>query len=333
VHSPDGPLQKNEGERVKGYSKVLKPLTVVLLVLLPPLTGQNYYFLHVSIMVGIFFILAQGLNILFGYTGQISIGHAAFYAIGAYASAILAGTLSFPFWVALLFAVLITGFIGFLLGLTCLRLRGEYLALTTVAFGEIVQIVLTQWEGLSGGPEGLLDIPYAQIGPFSFNTPVRFYYLTLVFGLFILILTRNLTSSKLGRTFRSIRDDPLAADVLGVNPTRGKLIAFVLSAVYTAIAGSLYAHYTQALLPDYFNLQLSVLIFMMVMLGGAGSLYGPVVGALLLTISFELLRSLQDYQMVIYGLIILLITIFAPDGLVGIIKKIFQKGSILFGRT
>ena len=319
---------------MKGCSGVLKIVAVVLLLLLPPLTGQNYYFLHVSIMVGIFFILAQGLNILFGYAGQISIGHAAFYAIGAYTSAILAGTLSFPFWAAMLVAILFTGFIGFLLGLTCLRLRGEYLALTTVAFGEIVQIVLTQWEELSGGPEGFLNIPYARIGPFSFDTPVRFYYLALCLALLILILTRNLTASKLGRSFRSIRDDPLAADILGVNPTKYKLIAFILSAFYAGLAGSLYAHFTRALLPDYFNLPLSVLIFMMVMLGGMGSLYGPVIGALLLTASFELLRSLEDYQMVIYGLIILLITIFAPEGLVGIInKKIFQKGSTILRRT
>jgi branched-chain amino acid transport system permease protein len=304
---------------------VLAIVGTVLLMILPFLTGQNYYFLHISITVGIFFILAQGLNILFGFAGQISIGHAAFYAIGAYTSALLAGRLGLPFWTSTFSAMLLTGLVGFLLGLTCLRLRGEYLAITTVAFGEIVQIIFTQWEDMSGGPEGFLDIPYAHLGPLVFNTPVRFYYLTLFVCLAVLLLTRNLTSSKLGRGFRSVRDDLLAANVLGVDTTRYKLIAFVLSAVYAALAGSLYAHFTRALLPDYFGLHLSVLIFMMVMLGGRGNLYGPLIGAVILTVSFELLRTFQVYQMVIYGVIILLITIFMPEGFVGILRKIVPK--------
>jgi branched-chain amino acid transport system permease protein len=315
------------------FSQILWISVLVLLLFLPTLSGENYYFLHISIMVGIFVILAQGLNILFGYAGQISIGHAAFYAIGAYASALLAARLSFPFWASSLLSLLFTGLVGFLLGLTCLRLRGEYLAITTVAFGEIVQVILTQWEEVSGGPEGFLNIPKAHIGSFLFDTPVRFYYLTLLITLLSLVLARNLTSFKLGRSFRSVRDDPLAANILGVDTTRVKLIAFVLSAAYSGLAGSLYAHYSRALLPDYFSLSLSVLIFMMVMLGGMGSLYGPVIGAILLTVSFELLRVLQVYQMVIYGVLVLLITIFAPEGLVGIVKGIVQKRSILSSRS
>jgi branched-chain amino acid transport system permease protein len=315
------------------FSQILWILVLVLLLLLPTLSGENYYFLHISIMVGIFIILAQGLNILFGYAGQISIGHAAFYAIGAYASALLAARLSFPFWASSLLALLFTGLVGFLLGLTCLRLRGEYLAITTVAFGEIVQVILTQWEEVSGGPEGFLNIPKAHIGSFLFDSPVRFYYLTLLITLLSLVLARNLTSFKLGRSFRSVRDDPLAANILGVDTTRVKLIAFVLSAAYSGLAGSLYAHYSRALLPDYFSLSLSVLIFMMVMLGGMGSLYGPVIGAILLTVSFELLRVFQIYQMVIFGVLVLLITIFAPEGLVGIVKGIVQKRSALSSRS
>jgi len=309
------------------FSQILWISVLVLLLFLPTLSGENYYFLHISIMVGIFVILAQGLNILFGYAGQISIGHAAFYAIGAYASALLAARFSFPFWASSFLSLLFTGLVGFLLGLTCLRLRGEYLAITTVAFGEIVQVILTQWEEVSGGPEGFLNIPKAHIGSFLFDTPVRFYYLILFITLLSLIVARNLTSFKLGRSFRSVRDDPLAANILGVDTTRVKLVAFVLSAAYSGLAGSLYAHYSRALLPDYFSLSLSVLIFMMVMLGGMGSLYGPVIGAILLTVSFELLRALQAYQMVIYGVLVLLITIFAPEGLVGIVKGIVQKRS------
>jgi branched-chain amino acid transport system permease protein len=315
------------------FSQILWISVLVLLLFLPTLSGENYYFLHISIMVGIFVILAQGLNILFGYAGQISIGHAAFYAIGAYASALAAAHLSLPFWGSVLAAILFASLVGFFLGLTCLRLRGEYLAITTVAFGEIVQVILTQWEEVSGGPEGFLNIPKAHIGSFLFDTPVRFYYLTLFITLLSLVLARNLTSFKLGRSFRSVRDDPLAANILGVDTTRVKLIAFVLSAAYSGLAGSLYAHYSRALLPDYFSLSLSVLIFMMVMLGGMGSLYGPVIGAILLTVSFELLRVLQVYQMVIYGVLVLVITIFAPEGLVGIVKGIVQKRSTLSSRS
>jgi branched-chain amino acid transport system permease protein len=303
-------------------------IALVLLFFLPSLSGNNYYVLHVSIMVGIFVILSQGLNILFGYAGQISIGHAAFYAIGAYASAIAAHHFSFPFGLALLSAVLFTGLIGFLLGLTCLRLRGEYLAITTVAFGEIVQVILTQWEEVSGGPEGFLTIPKAHLSFLTFDTPEKYYYLTLGITILIMILTRNLTSSKLGRSFRSVKDDILAANILGIDTTRVKIVAFVLSAAYSGLAGSLYAHYARALLPDYFNLSLSVLVFMMVMLGGMGNLYGPIVGAVLLTVSFELLRALQVYQMVIYGVVVLLITIFAPEGLVGIAMKMFRKKQV-----
>jgi len=276
-------------------------------------------------MVGIFIILSQGLNILFGYAGQISIGHAAFYAIGAYASAIAAHHFSFPFGLALVVALLFTSLIGFLLGITCLRLRGEYLAITTVAFGEIVQVILTQWEEVSGGPEGFLKIPKAQLGSFIFDTPEKYYYLILVVTVLVMLLTRNLTSSKLGRSFRGVKDDILAANILGIDTTRVKIVAFVISAAYSGLAGGLYAHYARALLPDYFNLSLSVLIFMMVMLGGMGNLYGPIVGAILLTVSFELLRALQVYQMVIYGIVVLLVTIFAPEGLMGIAKKMFRK--------
>jgi len=314
-------------------SQILWISVLVLLLFLPTLSGENYYFLHISIMVGIFVILAQGLNILFGYAGQISIGHAAFYAIGAYASALAAAHLSLPFWSSALVAILFASLVGFFLGLTCLRLRGEYLAITTVAFGEIVQVILTQWEEVSGGPEGFLNIPKAHIGSFLFDTPVRFYYLTLFITLLSLVLARNLISFKLGRSFRSVRDDPLAANILGVDTTKVKLIAFVLSAAYSGLAGSLYAHYSRALLPDYFSLSLSVLIFMMVMLGGMGSLYGPVIGAIVLTVSFELLRALQIYQMVIYGVFVLLITIFAPEGLMGIVKGIVQKRSTLSSRS
>ena len=304
---------------------LLMMIAFVLLFFLPSLSGNNYYVLHVSIMVGIFVILSQGLNILFGYAGQISIGHAAFYAIGAYASAIAAHHFSFPFALALLAAVLFTSLIGFLLGITCLRLRGEYLAITTVAFGEIVQVILTQWEEVSGGPEGFLTIPKAHLRFLTFDTPEKYYYLTLVITVLIMILTRNLSSSKLGRSFQSVKDDILAANIMGIDTTRVKIVAFVLSAAYSGLAGSLYAHYSRALLPDYFNLSLSVLIFMMVMLGGMGTLYGPIVGAMLLTVSFELLRALQVYQMVIYGIVVLLVTIFAPEGLVGITRKMFRK--------
>lgn len=316
---------------VKMVSMILKILIAILLILLPIISGGNYYLLHISIMIGIFIILAEGLNILLGYAGQISIGHAAFYAIGAYTSALLAGKLLLPFWIATILAILFTGLIGFLLGITCLKLRGEYLAITTVAFGEIVCIILTQWEELSGGPEGFLDIPYASIGPFNFNTPVRFYYLTFLATAIVLILTRNITDSKTGRGFRCVKDDPLAANVVGINTTKYKLIAFVLSAVYAGIAGSLYAHYSRALLPDYFNLGLSVLILMMVILGGMGSLFGPVVGALLMTISFEFLRTFQAYQMIIYGIIVVLITIFAPEGLVGL-KRVIQRKFMMLGK-
>ena len=156
---------------MKKSTTILMMIGLILLLFLPSLSGNNYYFLHISIMVGIFIILSQGLNILFGYAGQISIGHAAFYAIGAYASAIAAHHFSFPFGLALLAAVLFTSLIGFLLGITCLRLRGEYLAITTVAFGEIVQVILTQWQGVSGGPEGFLTIPKAHLGPLVFDTP------------------------------------------------------------------------------------------------------------------------------------------------------------------
>ncbi|HWQ40772.1 MAG TPA: branched-chain amino acid ABC transporter permease [Desulfosporosinus sp.] len=296
-------------------------LISLLLLLLPLITRQNYYVLHIAIICSIFSILAIGLNILQGYAGLVSIGQAGFYAIGAYIAGLLAVKLGLGFWICILISSLVTSLVGLGLGLTTVRLYGGYLALVTVGFGRIVQLVAVNWTNLTGGGEGLLGIPSAKVGSHVLSQ-TGYYYVCIFIVALVFLFTGNVINSKTGRAFIAMREQRIAASMMGIDIAKYRLIAFVIAAFYSGIAGSLYGFFAGSLFPDYFNLSQSVTILIMVVLGGSGTKYGPIIGAILVTIGFEVLRPFQSYQMIIYGIGIVLVVMFMPSGLSGLIQRL-----------
>lgn len=274
------------------------------------------YLLHLAILGGIYIILAISLNLIVGYAGQVSLGHAAFYGIGAYISALTSLLWHFPFPLAALSAILFAGACGLLLGLPTLRLKEDYLAIVTLGFGVIVDMVFLNLE-ITGGPDGLPGIPPPSFLGMSFQSPWQYLLLTLLMVLLTLALTYRLVHSYHGRALKAIRDHEVTAQVMGINTPAYKVAIFTLAAALAGLAGSLYAHYITFINPESFGLHTSILALCMVVLGGMGSLAGAVVGALALTLLPELLREFKAYQDLVYGALLVGLLIWRPQGLLG----------------
>jgi branched-chain amino acid transport system permease protein len=295
---------------------------ILLAVLLPLLFQNNLYIINIIVLCGIYIIVAVGLNLLTGFTGQISMGHAAFYGLGAYTSALLAVNYGLPFWGGIVIAAIVTFVFGIVMGLPSVKLSDAYLALVTIGFSIIVRLVLVNWVPVTRGPSGVTGIPAPMIGNFVFQG-VSYYYLVLAFCLLAILVSVRLINSRVGRAFIAIRENIVAAESMGINTYKYKLIAFAISAMFAGVAGVLYAHSISYISPDSFTFDQSVTFLTMIMIGGLGSISGGVVGALLLGILPEYLRSFGDYQMAIYGLMIILVLIFMPQGIVGGCKSIW----------
>lgn len=274
------------------------------------------YLLHMAIMAGIYIILAVSLNLIIGYAGQISLGHAAFFGIGAYVSALLALLGHFPFPLAALGAILAAGGCGMALGLPTLRLKEDYLAIVTLGFGVIVQMVFLNLE-ITGGPDGLSGIPFPGFFGLSFRSAGHYVLLVALAVALVLILAWRLVSSYHGRALRAIRDHETAAQVMGINAPAYKVAIFTLAAAMAGLAGSLYAHYITFINSESFGLHTSILILAMVVLGGMGSVAGSVLGAVILTALPEMLREFQSYQDLVYGALLVGLLILRPEGLLG----------------
>ncbi len=303
-----------------------------VLAVLPPVLGNDYFLLLFNIMA-LNALVVLGLNLLIGATGQVSLGHAAFYGMGAYLSAIASTTWQWPMGFALLFALLVVGATGFLLALPTLRLEGHYLVMATLGFNIIVNIVTSQLEELTGGPSGFPGIPRLRLGSLVLGTDRHFYY--FIWGLFIVIfaLTLNLNDSRLGRAFHAIHEKELTAQALGIPSHRYKVLAFVLSTLCAAIAGFCYAHYVTFISPKTFDIFYSVQVVTMVAVGGMGSLWGGLAGTVLLTFLPELLHHFEDLHVVLYGLILMGVLVFCPQGLIPAISSVlsmvfFRKSAV-----
>ena len=284
-------------------------------ILVRLVVANDYYFTLLNI-IGIHALLVVGLNLLLGYAGQISLGHAAFFGLGAYTSGILTATYSVNPWLALPVGLLVAGVAAFLVGVPALKLRGYYLAMATLGFGIIVYIVFNQTQELTGGPSGLSGIPSLSVGGFSFDSPDRLFLLIWVILGVILLLSANLVDSRLGRAVRALHESEPAAQSLGVNTSRAKLLIFVWSALYAALAGSLYAHTLNFVAPSSFTFMFSIKLVTMVIVGGMASIWGSLLGAAVLTILPELLVVFHDYEIIIFGAILMVVMIFLPRGLV-----------------
>jgi branched-chain amino acid transport system permease protein len=301
-------------------------IAVGLIALVLPLIIRDNYVQRLVIMVGVYSILALSLNLVAGYTGQLSIGHAAFYGIGAYVSAILSIEMHIPFWFALPIAGVVAAALGLVVGIPSLRLRGDYLAIVTIAFGEVIRLIFLNWVGVTRGPMGIPGIPKPSLFGVVLRDNASFYYLMLVLLGFTIFVVYRIVNSRLGRALVAIRDDEVAARATGIDITRLKVLVFVVGAFFAGIAGSYYAHFMTYINPDNFIYMESVTILCMVVLGGIGSIPGSILGAAILTLAPELLRNAIQFRMVLFGATMVLLMLFRPQGFLGLARKRSEVG-------
>lgn len=294
------------------------PILVILALLaLFPMLETNSYFLQVAVFIGIYIILALSLNLLNGYVGLMAIGHAGFYGIGAYSSSLLMIDAGFPFLLAFVGAGCIAGAFGYLLGRPTLRLEGIYLALATLGFNLIVWLVLLNWNDFTNGPLGIKDIPKPNILGWVVNSRSEYYYFMLILVSLVVFTIARLAHSRFGRALVAIREDQVAAAAMGIDVTRYKVQAFVISAFYAGIAGAFYAHFIGYVSPDSFMIYESFILLAMLALGGQGNILGPIAGAAILVAIPELFRAFSEYRMLLYGLVLILVILIRPQGLFG----------------
>lgn len=296
------------------HSPVL--LIIAVFAAVPPFI-TNMYYIQVLVFIGIYAILALSLNLLNGYVGLLSIGHAAFYAIGAYASAKLSMELGLPWVLALAGAGAIAGFFGLLIAKPTLRLSGIYLTLVTLGFNMILFLVLQNWMSFTNGPLGIMDIPPPSIFGYIVSSRLQYYYLILILVLLTVLSMHRLMTCRFGRALTAIRENELAAEATGVDTTRYKIQAFVLAAFYAGIAGSFYAHFVKYISPDSFTINESFILLAMLAFGGQGNLLGPMVGAASLVLIPEVFRPLQEYRMFVYGGVLVVMMLVRRQGLLG----------------
>lgn len=292
-------------------------LMVVMLVAAPLLIGRWGLIMRMFTLIFLNSMLAMGLMVITGYTGMLNMGHAAFYGIGAYTAAVLALTYNQPFWVCFLAATAAAGVAGFLIAFPCLRVTTDFLSLITIAFAEVFLTVASNWMEVTRGPMGLPGIPPIVIAGIKFNTSYHLYYLFLFFALLVYIALSNILGSRVGRSFKAIRDDEICARAQGIDVRYYKVLAFTLGTIPAGMAGALLAYYIQFVGPAMFRFETSLILMNMVILGGLGSLPGAIVGVIFFVGFTELIRPLAVYRVGVGGLTMILLMLFRPQGIMG----------------
>jgi len=299
-----------------------------LLVILLSFIGlfvKNDYYLNVFVLIGIQAIAVLGLSLLMGYAGQVSLGHAAFYGLGAYASGILTLHYGFNPYLAMLCGIAISAVMALIVGLPALRLKGHYLAMATLGFGIIINICFKEMASLTGGPSGLVGIPMLKLFNFTFDTSISYFCLVWAVFIILMLLSIHLVNSPFGRAFRALGSNEAAAQAMGVNTHIAKLIVFIISAIYASLAGSLYAHFVTFISPASFGFICSIKMVTMVAIGGMGTLWGALLGTSILVSLPEFLTVFSDYDVLVYGLILIVVMIFMPEGIIQGSLKLFRR--------
>ena len=299
---------------------LLTGLLLLGLLIFPWLVDNSYY-QHIMNVALIYAIGIYGFNIITGVTGQLNLAHAGFMGIGAYASALVATRLGLSFWLAVPMSVAGTAFFGLLIGLPSLRTRGVYFALTTMGFGEILFIVFDNLIPVTGGAMGFTGIPApSALGPLVFTSKIGFYHLCLAFLLLSVYASHTLLATRLGRAMQAVRENEDLARSVGVSIVRSKIWSFVLATALIGLSGSLYAHYFRFISPVSFTVGESFRCLTMLVVGGMGTLAGPLLGSILFTYLPEFLRAIEEYQLIVYGVVLMMCIAFLPQGLVGWLK-------------
>ena len=294
-----------------------------------PLVTPNSYYLTVMTLAFIYAIATLGLNLITGYTGQLNLAHGGFMAIGAYTLGILTVDHQVPFWLAFVLAGVLCMVLGYVVGVVSLRLKGHYFSIFTMCVGYIIYLLIEKWESLTHGTVGLIGIPVpAAIGPLGFDSVQAQYYLVLAFLAVGVFLMHRIVTSLLGRSFMAVRNSDALAEALGINLMRTKVLSFVLSVGYAGFAGALYAGQVRFLGPDIARTDLTFDMVMSMLVGGIGTLFGPLLGAVLVPWITQSLQFMQDYRMLVFGPVLVLLIIFVPDGIVGsYLKKQARKAA------
>ncbi len=308
-------MKKGRGREVRRLL-LFVVIPVIVLAFLPQVIG--IFPLFVLSIAGVHIVAALGVNLAMGYAGLVSLGHAGFSAIGAYTVALLMLRLGVSYWLALGIGGIGAAGIGLLLAIPSLRLNPLYLAMVTFGFGQVIMLIAQNWVDLTHGPNGL-TVPQPVLGDFALF-PEDFYYVVACGVLVMVLLTRNLVDSRLGRALVALRESETAAQAMGISIARTKVLAFTLSAFYGGISGGLYAGLAQFVNPDAFVFPISILYVMMCLLGGFGTLLGPVVGGLIMTVLLEFVRGFAEWKEFLYGFLLLGLLIFMPNGLLGLFR-------------
>jgi len=306
-------------------------------LLAAPLVVRRPYHQSIMVFIGINALAATGLNLLMGYAGQVSLGHAAFLGIGGYTSAVLTVNHGANPWLAMIAGVALTVLVAWVMGVPTLRLHGHYLAIATLGFGMIVNVIFVEWRGLTGGQSGIPGVPEPSIAGVALDTHVRFYYLVWACVYAATVASANIAKSRPGRALRAISSSELAAQTAGINTARYKLHVFVLSAALASLAGSMWVHYINFANPEPFNFAYSIELVVMAVLGGLGNIWGPAVGAGVITMLSQVLqpagrllgdwlgRAVIDLDVPAFGLILVLMLIFLPRGVTTSLGMLFQR--------
>ncbi len=304
--------------------------------LLFPILFQDPYFLHMGILVGIYGLLSISLNLLLGYTGQLSLGHAAFFGVGAYLSSLAYLNLGIPLWGGVAVALAGSGLLGFFVARLAFKLRGAYFVIMTIGIAEVLKLVALNWVDLTKGPMGLTDIaaPEIHLGfiTLDFGQKMPFYYLVLFFVILTFVLQNRLVNSTFGRSFIAIRENEDLAESVGIDAFKYLVIVVIVSSSIAGVAGSLYAHYVSFIDPGVFAFFISVNAVMMAIGGGQGTQAGPLLGAVLFTLIPEWLRVFGDARMAVYALMVIFIVIFMPKGMLFYVLQLLNLGKKNDGR-
>ncbi|MEO5657317.1 MAG: branched-chain amino acid ABC transporter permease [Nitrospiria bacterium] len=308
-----GPVWARGVALARGRSHALAGLGLAVLLAAP--LALNNYVLDVLTLAWLYVVLALGLQITVGFAGLLDLGYAAFYAVGAYAYAIASTHWGLPVWAGLPLGAGLAAAFGVVLGVVTLRLRGDYLAIVTLGFIQIVHLVLINWDEVTNGPNGILHVGRPQIGDLTLTTPTHFYYLLLGLALVAILVNARVQSSRIGRAWMAIRDDEVAAEAMGVPTTRLKILAFASGAAWAGVAGVCFAGRYGFVSPESFTFFESVVILAMVVLGGLSRIPGVVIGAVVITVIPELLRGMDSYRMLLFGAALVAMMAWRPEGL------------------
>ncbi|MBT2639713.1 branched-chain amino acid ABC transporter permease [Bacillus sp. ISL-39] len=305
------------------------PLILAALVAFPHIVGS--YLTGIFVLIGLYFISTIGISLLMGNAGLVSLAQAAFWGIGAYGSGIMAIKFSVSPFLAIPIGMVLAGVVAYILGYLTRNLQGHYFSLATLGFGIVINIVLIEESQLTGGPSGLIGVPSLGIGSFSIASDTAWFYVVAFISLIVFILTRNLVQSSWGRNLRSIQDSAVASQSMGINIGQYKLTAFVVSAVFAGLSGGLYASYMSFISPAIFSFEMSIKFVVMAVLGGLFSIYGSLIGVIVVTLLVEVLREIVPFvfgesaggavEVIFFGLLLVVMMIYMPKGIMGIVEK------------